>query len=121
MKTILLVDDEAFIRKLMREEIEERFKVNIKEFDCLKKALLYSKNKRPDLIITDYKFENSDLLDAIEHNGKPDCEMVLFTAMGISDVKIKEIGFSFTATKPSFHKMITFLGTVCTSHQKLCS
>lgn len=112
MKKILIVDDSAFFRSLIREDLLKKRSelsdkdIAIHEADSKNTALAKVKEESPDLIFLDIVMQESEqegvlTLQEIKHSN-PNQNVVMLTAIGQIGImkKCKEYGVNDYLTKP---------------------
>jgi CheY-like chemotaxis protein len=105
MKTVLVVDDDNFIRRLIRDALEKRFEWTILEavdgLDGVARFMLH----RPDILITDISMPNSDgleMLDVLRKGGmlKGVRVVVISGVLNIETLKARETEADALLGKP---------------------
>ncbi len=102
-KEVLLVDDEAGIRKVLRISLEDGgYRVHTAE-DAVKAMELYKKHS-PPVVMTDIKMPGMNGIDLLKALKKinPDVEVIMITGHGDINLAIKSLKFEATdfITKP---------------------
>ncbi len=112
MKKILIIDDEAPIRKMLKKLLEKN-DYHVLEADNGKMGIdSYTKNK-PDLIITDLIMPEKEGLESIRELKKlnPDIKIIAISGGGITDPKMylnlaSKFGAVRTFSKPIDNKIL---------------
>jgi two-component system, NtrC family, response regulator AtoC len=91
-KTILIIDDDDFIRKILSNVLEKAGYQVIEASDG-ETGLKYVEVKNPDLVITDYKMPGISGLDVLNDlvRNRPGLPVVMLTAFGDVSLTIKAI------------------------------
>ncbi|HEX9983216.1 MAG TPA: sigma-54 dependent transcriptional regulator [Thermoanaerobaculia bacterium] len=102
-KTILIVDDEQFIRSAVASFLDAR------GFDVLQApdaatAQIVFRSKRPDVVVCDFALPDGDALELLErfHSVDPECPVIVLTGHASVDLAVRAIqeGASHFLTKP---------------------
>ncbi len=101
--TILLVDDEAGIRKVLAIALEDSgYEVHTAENG--REALEIFKKLAPPIVLTDIKMPDMDGIELLRHLKElnPETEVIMFTGHGDMDLAIKSLKYDATdfVTKP---------------------
>jgi len=102
-KSILLVDDEAGIRKVLSIALSDLgYQVHTAENGL--EALRIFEDKRPPIVLTDIKMPEMDGIELLRRLKKisPDTEIIMITGHGDMDLAIKSVKYEATdfVTKP---------------------
>ncbi|MFA5480090.1 MAG: response regulator [Candidatus Muiribacteriota bacterium] len=120
-KKILIVDDNEDIRILIREILDEEYR--IEEASEGLESLKIIGNEKPDLIILDINMPYKDGYELCEYfkntQGTTDIPIILITGQDVSSIdrKFKEVGADDFLTKPFDNNLLVFkvkrlLGTI---------
>lgn len=106
MKTVMLVDDAAFLRRQLRQILESwQYKVVVEATNG-EEAIKYNELYKPDIIFMDITMPVMDGFLASEHilNMDPQAKIIMCSALGHKEiiVKIHKIGVRDFVVKP-FH------------------
>ena len=107
MEKILIIDDEAPIRKMLRKLLE-RNNYYVWEADNGKRGIESYKKNNPDLIITDLIMPEKEGLESIRELKKlnPDVKIIAISGGGITDPKMYlDLAVKFGAVR-SFGKPV---------------
>lgn len=114
MKKILIVDDSAFLRAILKEQLSknkgasslEAEGYQFLEADGEAIALAHFKEEKPDLVLLDIVMENIGregitVLKAIKHSS-PETKVIMLTAVGQEKIiaECKALGADDYVTKP---------------------
>jgi two-component system, NtrC family, nitrogen regulation response regulator NtrX len=113
MTQILIVDDEASIRRALREILEfEKFKVSeaVDGLDCLAKL----KEQSYDLILMDIKMPNLDGLETLERIQEltPDTPVIMISGHATIDTAVEAVkrgAFDFISKPPDLNRLLITL------------
>ncbi|HLA44334.1 MAG TPA: response regulator [Aggregatilineales bacterium] len=107
-RKILIVDDEAYIRQLIEQTLEdlEDYDVELLSTDNGVSALALIQSEQPDLVFLDVmmpKMNGFDVCDTVKHElGMTDVYVVMLTAKGQEFDKMRgdQVGADIYITKP---------------------
>lgn len=114
MNCILIIDDEALVRKTLRRLLEKN-KFDVLEAENGNQALEIFKNNRPKIVITDLFMPEKEGLETIQNlkSINPDVKIIAISGGGIVNPETclymaKKMGAVKTFTKPiDQNKLIT--------------
>ena len=102
-KSILLVDDEEGIRKVLSIALSD-MGYHVRTAENGVEALRIFKDERPPIVLTDIKMPEMDGIELLRHLKKvsPDTEVIMITGHGDMDLAIKSVKYEATdfVTKP---------------------
>ena len=116
MMSVLIVDDEDFIRELLREEMLELGIASAIEAACIEEAKVILENitdqtEQFDLIISDYSMPGGHggtlLRYLYERNLSP--YFVMFTSSSHLDLPATDQNFLGVIQKPNFHELVALI------------
>ena len=90
MSKVLIVDDSAFMRGILRDLLSERTGVEIHEADCKADAIKLFKKVQPDLVLLDVvmkenEFEGVEVLREIK-TSHSHAKVIMLTSVGQADI-----------------------------------
>ena len=93
MANILIVDDAAFMRMMIKDTLKSSGYENIIEAADGEQAIQTYKNEKPDLVIMDITMPNKNGLDALKEIRKmdPNAVIVMCSAMGQESMVVEAI------------------------------
>lgn len=118
-KKILLVDDAAFMRMLIRDTLTKNGYVNILEAADGEIACQVFESDSPDLVIMDITMPNMTGIEALQHikTKHPDAKVIMCSAMGqeamvVEAIKLGALDFIVKPFKPDriLHTVTKILG-----------
>jgi CheY-like chemotaxis protein len=115
---VLLVDDAAELRMLVRALLGDRDDVEVYEADCGEQALEVAAANPPDLVVMDQNMPGMDGVTATRalrerHHG---VEVVAFTAVPGAERQFADAGASAHFLKDKFDALIAFIGERAREH-----
>jgi CheY-like chemotaxis protein len=109
---ILLVDDAAEMRALLRALFEDRGNIAISEADSGEQALLVAaEDPKPDLVIMDHHMPGMDGVTATRElkAARPDIEVVAFTAVPGNERDFAMAGATQHFRKDMFNALVAYV------------
>jgi DNA-binding NarL/FixJ family response regulator len=110
--TLLIVEDDRFIRKLYTEILKDINKIDLQELDTAENAIEYIKKNKPDIVLMDYKLPGMNGLEATKQiiMAHPDTIVLVISGDDRSTLEeeMLEVGAVSFLKKPVRGKLLYF-------------